>query len=85
MVALIDLVVASYLIIGSFILCFNAGFINCLTLSTFHGAPTAHVTGMIAKVMKGKGHHHPQPVLCLAPPPPLLLNPLAVFPVILYV
>jgi hypothetical protein len=38
------------LLFASFCLCFNAGFVNVVTMSSYLGLTTAHVTGLVAKV-----------------------------------
>lgn len=37
------------LLFGSFWLCFNAGFVNVVTLSSYLSLPTTHVTGLVAQ------------------------------------
>jgi uncharacterized membrane protein YoaK (UPF0700 family) len=38
------------LLFASFCLCFNAGFVNVVTMSSYFGLSSAHVTGLVAKV-----------------------------------
>lgn len=37
------------LLFGAFWLCFNAGFVNVITLSSYLAMPTTHVTGLVAQ------------------------------------
>jgi hypothetical protein len=37
---------------GSFFLCFNAGYINVLTMRSYYKVTSSHVTGLVAKVSR---------------------------------
>lgn len=39
-----------WILLGGVILCFNAGYVNGVTLSSLHAVASAHVTGLVALV-----------------------------------
>jgi uncharacterized membrane protein YoaK (UPF0700 family) len=41
--------------VASFFLCFNAAFINVITLNGYFGLATSHVTGLVAKTSMALG------------------------------
>lgn len=43
------------LLFASFCLCFNAGFVNTVTMSSYFAMTTSHVTGLVRKRDRGDG------------------------------